>query len=224
MPETTGETSDDPDWLKQVALSLMVGAGPYAVNASSTTPTPQSAKHQNSINNTHPRHIPNTQVRSAKSPQRSFDHAELDGPQIVNHLSPPMAAQAPVIISPPTAPTPGPATTAAPATPQASTKIYSYSGMSFVWQPDIVVTFASLPSVWSCITKNESSYRVHVKNPTSSAEGAFQIKSFMWDKYKSAGYPATPDEATLSQQYHVALKIFQADGFSKWETRTLCGV
>ena len=220
MPEETTETSDDPDWLKQVCLSMLVGVGPYCVNVSSSRSVEQPTR------------------ASANSKPKARSALKVE-PDLVLAPTPLPPSYGPLAIQP----TDLPAATTAQGSASASelevsqqiqpgfavvvqptVLTYSYGGLSFAWQPSQVVTFASLPAVWACITMHESSDMIQRSNPVSSAKGAFQIKSFMWAKYKLPPYPEDPNAATLSQQYRVALRIFRADGFGKWETAPLCGV
>ena len=222
MPEEATETSDDPDWLKQVCLSMLVGVGPYFVNVSSSRSVEQPTR---ASANSKPK------ARSALKVEPKLVLASTPLPLSYGTLATDLSATTTTQAGAPTSGLeisqqisqqipPGPV---APAV-QPTVLTYSYGGLSFAWQPSQVVTFASLPAVWACITMHESSDMIQRSNPVSSAKGAFQIKSFMWAKYKLPAYPEDPNAATLSQQYRVALRIFRADGFSKWETAPLCGV
>lgn len=218
MPEETAETSDDPDWLKQVCLSMLVGVGPYFVNVSSSRSVEQPTR---ASANSKPK------ARSALKVEPELVLASTPLPLSYGTLATDLSATTTTQAGAPTSGLeisqqipPGPA---APAV-QPTVLTYSYGGLSFAWQPGQFVTFASLPAVWACITMHESSDIVRRSNPTSSAKGAFQIKSFMWAKYELPAYPADPNDATLSEQYRVALRIFRADGFAEWETAPLCGV
>jgi len=224
------EDSEDPDWVKQVCLSVLAGVGPYFVDASSTASTG------------HPTHV------SIVSKTRAKEVRRVRPMRVSVPMMPPIPHPTPITGSinkfPKAVPMPKGVSTAA-VTPKSvsvagpeisqqiapasgivheSARIYSYAGVSFSWQPGQAVTFQSLPGPWACIAMHESSDMVQRSNPGSSAKGAFQIKSLMWAKYKLPDYPDTPNQATLAQQYHAALRIFQSDGFAEWETAPLCGV
>jgi len=223
MQQISEETSEDPDWLKQVSLSVLVGVGPYFVHAASAHHAPSMVVHSARATSTVPKSLrlgtqtsmvqPNPAVAIGPSMLPSYPIPD-------THVVPSVPVSGTralhVQISQQIAPV--------PQVVQLQVRTYSYAKVSFTWQPGQVVTFQSLPAVWSCITMNESSDMVQRSNPKSSAQGAFQIKSLMWAKYKLPDYPDTPNQATLEQQYHVALRIFRADGFAEWETAPLCGV
>ena len=226
-PETTAEDSDDPEWLKQIGLSLLVGVGPYFVHTNhqghiagpDAHAAPSGGRERRTrVKPIAPSEMPRVRPAYPDLPQAPENPAlpgVADSAPAPLHVRPPeLSAQISVSINQQT-------TAPASAVPA---RIYSYGSMSFAWRPDTAVTFSSLPRVWACITLHESSDMVIRNNPVSSAKGAFQIKSFMWAKYAPAGYPSNPNEATLSQQYRVALRIFRADGFAEWETAPLCGI
>ncbi len=228
-PEQLPEDSDESDWFKQVCLSLLVGVGPYFVNTSHDARAVLVQK------------APSRGRDLGPSPKQSavsvhlwafepFGHPRADGPYISNSVA---SGSAPVPASPlgvPSSPhtIPHPELSAQIVAPvsamNAASKVYSYGGVTFAWPEGKALTFGDLPPVWACIAFHESSDMVHRSNPASSAKGAFQIKSFMWTRYKLPAYPVDPNDATLSQQYRVALRIFRADGFAEWETAPLCGV
>lgn len=224
-PEALTEDSDDPEWLRQISLSLLVGVGPYFVHTNNQDRTVGSYTQAAHVS----RKDPQVQMKAiALSGMPYMDPVYPDPPQTPKSDKQPggmntasalprvgfheLSAQISAQINQPAS------------TPAAPTHIYSYGSMAFVWQPNTATTFSSLPRVWACITMRESSDMVRRSNPASSAKGAFQIKSFMWAKYAPTGYPSDPNYATLSQQYRVALRIFRADGFAEWETHALCGV
>jgi len=84
--------------------------------------------------------------------------------------------------------------------------------------------FSDLPHPWDCIAMRESSDRVVATNTESGDEGALQFALSTWLEYRPSGYPATPNEATLWQQYQVALRLEAVDGYAPWVTASLCGV
>ncbi len=88
--------------------------------------------------------------------------------------------------------------------------------------PTAPFTSADLPAPWSCIAFRESTDNLRAVNPVSGDQGAFQFALATWAEYAPAGYPAEPIGATLRQQFDVALLLWQADGFSPWETASLC--
>lgn len=90
--------------------------------------------------------------------------------------------------------------------------------------PAGAITFEDLPVAWQCIAERESTDNPRAVNPTSGDEGAFQFALPTWAEYAPPGYPTHPIDATLSQQFDVALRVWQADGFSPWVTARLCGV
>jgi hypothetical protein len=61
-------------------------------------------------------------------------------------------------------------------------------------------------------------------NPISGDQGAFQFALSTWREYAPAGYPEDPVDATLDEQFEVALAVWQADGFRPWVTAGVCGV
>ncbi len=224
MQQISEEASEDPDWVKQVSLSVLVGVGPYFVDTASvhhaqstaiaraartTSTAPKSLRRGTQTSMVQPN--PAVAIGPSALPSYSSPHTRAF---VSIPASGTKAMQVQISQQIPTS----------AAVAQPHVHIYNYAGYSFVWQPSMVVTFSSLPGVWSCITMHESSDIVRRSNPTSSAKGAFQIKSFMWAKYKPSSYPSDPNDATLSQQYRVALRIFRADGFAEWETAPLCGI
>lgn len=85
------------------------------------------------------------------------------------------------------------------------------------------VTFATLPWPWGCIAFQESTDSTTAVNPLSGDQGAFQFSLATWDEFAPAGYPTEPIEATLGEQYDVALLLWQARGFEPWVTASECG-
>lgn len=83
-------------------------------------------------------------------------------------------------------------------------------------------TFSNLPRPWRCIARFESSDRVVPTNPSSGDQGAFQIDPRTWLEYAPVTFPATPNAATLLEQFTVAQRIQSADGFHPWQTASLC--
>lgn len=95
-----------------------------------------------------------------------------------------------------------------------------------VYHPPIPVstlTFQTMPWPWGCIAWHESTWNLAAINPSSGDAGAFQISQYMWEQYRSQSDPWWIPAATLTQQYHVALRIEQAWGWGQWETAPLCG-
>ena len=88
-----------------------------------------------------------------------------------------------------------------------------------VYQP---LTFGDLPEVWQCIAMKESTDNLRAVNVSSGDQGAFQFAITTWAEYAPVGYPTEPVEATLAQQYTVALRLWQAEGFRPWVTASLC--
>ncbi len=90
--------------------------------------------------------------------------------------------------------------------------------------PSLVAPTPTIPAVWQCIEYRESSNNIHAVNPESGDQGAFQFSLDTWRQYAPVGFPSEPIEATLDQQYEVALILWKARGFEPWETAPLCGV
>lgn len=84
------------------------------------------------------------------------------------------------------------------------------------------MTVSDLPPVWQCIAFYESTDRLTAVNPQSGDQGIFQFALSTWREFAPPGYPAEPIEASLSEQFDVALKLWQAQGFNPWETKSLC--
>ena len=85
-------------------------------------------------------------------------------------------------------------------------------------------SFTQLPAVWRCISWHESTWSTIAVNSTSQDEGAFQFNLATWREYAPVGFPLFPIQASLAQQYVVALRIYGSDGFHPWVTAPLCGV
>lgn len=88
----------------------------------------------------------------------------------------------------------------------------------------VPLTFNRLPLPWSCIAFRESTDNLSAINADSGDEGAFQFAQSTWAEFAPTGYPDRPIYATLAQQYTVALRLWQARGYSPWVTAPLCGV
>lgn len=88
----------------------------------------------------------------------------------------------------------------------------------------VPMTFDRLPLPWSCIAFRESTDNLSAINAESGDEGAFQFAQSTWTEYAPTSYPVRPIYATLAQQYNVALRLWQARGYSPWVTAPLCGV
>lgn len=84
--------------------------------------------------------------------------------------------------------------------------------------------FSDLPQPWSCIAWYESTDNTVAINPSSGDEGAFQFALTTWTEFAPVGFPFRPVDATLEQQFEVALLLWQNQGFTPWVTASLCGV
>ena len=84
--------------------------------------------------------------------------------------------------------------------------------------------FSDLPQPWSCIAWRESTDNAVAINPISGDQGAFQFALTTWAEFAPAGFPNQPIDATLEQQFEVALLLWQKQGFTPWVTASLCGV
>jgi hypothetical protein len=85
------------------------------------------------------------------------------------------------------------------------------------------LTFATLPAPWRCIAYYESTNNLTAVNPVSGTEGAFQFAQTTWAAFAPSSFPASPLDASLSQQLTVAENIAAVQGFTPWETAPLCG-
>jgi hypothetical protein len=96
--------------------------------------------------------------------------------------------------------------------------------MTLATQVTNTVTFATLPAPWRCIVRHESTYNLTAVNYKSGTEGAFQFDPATWQEFAPPSFPASPLQATLTQQFIVAKAVEAARGFGQWETAPLCGV
>jgi len=96
--------------------------------------------------------------------------------------------------------------------------------MTLATQVTNTVTFATLPAPWGCIVFHESTNDLTAVNYQSGTEGAFQFDPATWQEFAPPSFPASPLQATLTQQFIVAQAIEAARGFGQWETAPLCGV
>ncbi len=87
-----------------------------------------------------------------------------------------------------------------------------------------VEAFSQLPPVWQCIAHYESTDNLQAINPTTKDQGAFQFNLNTWSEFAPATYPSQPINASLDQQYTVALNLWTQRGFEPWQTAPLCGV
>ena len=112
----------------------------------------------------------------------------------------------------------GPLTSASSAPAKSPTPV---SAPTQVAQPPL--TFATLPAPWGCIAFHESTNNLTAVNYQSGTEGAFQFMPSTWQEFAPPSFPASPLQATLTQQFIVAKAVEAARGFGQWETAPLCG-
>ncbi|MHB1732027.1 MAG: transglycosylase family protein [Ferrimicrobium acidiphilum] len=122
------------------------------------------------------------------------------------------------------APMPTPNTQAATKPVAPVTPIIPPKPMTLATEVTNTVTFATLPAPWKCIVRHESTYNLTAVNHKSGTEGAFQFDPATWQEFAPPSFPASPLQATLTQQFIVAKAVEAARGFGQWETAPLCGV
>lgn len=202
--EQSGESLDEPAWLREGALALITAIG------SGTAPARMSTARQIVVNGKDA--AKHTQPSLALEQMTKAKNRTLLGGGLM--LDSKLAIPFTIASD----------TTAAPLGPKTIVNTQVNSPEISTWVSTTSFTFADLPPVWNCITKNESAYQVVDTNTKSGTQGAFQIEPSVWLEYRPLGYPDTPNAAILEQQYHVALLIWHADGFHPWVTASLCGV
>lgn len=83
-------------------------------------------------------------------------------------------------------------------------------------------TLAMVPPIWRCLAWYESRDNPQAVNPTTGDSGIWQDNLGTWDAYKPPGYPSSPLDASLRQQFIVNIQIQEHQGWQAWSTFPYC--
>jgi hypothetical protein len=111
-----------------------------------------------------------------------------------------------VVTTAPAAPTTRRKVTSKPVT-RSTTKAKTVAGASAPPAP------LSASGTWSCIIQHESGGNPSAVNPYSGAGGLFQFLPSSWILYGGTG---RPQDASVQEQWRIALNAFATSGFSPW--------
>jgi hypothetical protein len=71
-------------------------------------------------------------------------------------------------------------------------------------------------SIWGCIIHNESRGDPTAVNSTSGAGGLFQFLPSSWIAYGGGKYASLPEDATVSEQWNIAIYAQSKSGWYPW--------
>ena len=72
-------------------------------------------------------------------------------------------------------------------------------------------------AIWSCIISHESRGDPNAVNPSSGAGGLFQFLPSSWDAYGGTQYASLPEDATVSEQWDIAIHAQAESGWWPWK-------
>lgn len=70
--------------------------------------------------------------------------------------------------------------------------------------------------IWNCIISHESQGNPTVVNSRSGAGGLFQFLPSSWKAYGGTVYSTLPEDATVAEQWDIAIKAQAESGWSPW--------
>lgn len=71
-------------------------------------------------------------------------------------------------------------------------------------------------SIWDCIISHESGGNPAAVNPSSGAGGLFQFLPSSWLAYGGGQFAALPEQATVAQQWQIAIAAQAQSGWYPW--------
>ena len=82
--------------------------------------------------------------------------------------------------------------------------------------PVSVAPSSSNSTIWACIIQHESNGDPTVVNSSSGASGLFQFETPTWLSNGGGQYAPTAGQATVAQQWSIAVATQASDGWSPW--------
>lgn len=82
--------------------------------------------------------------------------------------------------------------------------------------------FAHADGRWDAIIACESSGNAKAQNPVSSASGLFQFITSTWELYGGTEFASRAKHATPEEQYIVANRAYEAEGYRPWNASKHC--